>query len=58
MWLVLSHTHGTGAGEAQEIEFYLDVLGGKRINSFTSAGAATYLYDLAGANSLPAAVSQ
>jgi hypothetical protein len=58
VWIVLSHTHGTGAGEAQEIEFYLDVLGGEKINSFTSAGAATYLYDLRGARPLPAAVSQ
>ena len=58
VWIVLSHTHGTGAGEAQEIEFYLDALGGKRINSFTSAGAATYLYDLPASRPLPAAVSQ
>ena len=45
-WVVFSHTHGTGANEAREIELYLEVLGGKPIASFTSAGAATYLYDL------------
>jgi hypothetical protein len=54
-WFVFSHTHGTGANEAREIEFYLDVLGAKRLKSFTSAGAATYLYDLHGTTALPAA---
>lgn len=56
-WVVFSHTHGTGANEAREIDFYLDVLGAKRLNSFTSAGAATYLYDLRGTAALPAAAS-
>jgi hypothetical protein len=56
-WVVVSHIHGTGANEAREIEFYLDAVGAKRLTSFTSAGAATYLYDLRGAAALPAAAT-
>jgi len=56
-WVVFSHTHGTGANEAREIEFYFDALGARRLTSFTSAGAATYLYDLRGTAALPAAAS-
>ncbi len=58
VWVVVSHTHGTGANEVREIEFYLDAVGAKRLNSFTSSGAATYLYDLRGTVALPTAGTQ
>lgn len=58
VWLVLSHIHGVGRAEAEELEFCLDASGGKQIRSFTSAGAATYLYDLPASAPLAATASQ
>jgi hypothetical protein len=54
VWVVLSHIHGTGAGESKYIEFYLDSLG-PRSDSLTRAGAEAYLYDLRNAASPAAA---
>jgi hypothetical protein len=53
VWVVFSHIHGAGAGESKKIEFYLETMGRKRLASFSSAGAATYLYDLTDAQVLP-----
>ena len=44
-WVILSHTHGVGAGESRHIFFYLDTLG-PRLECFTRAGAEACLYDL------------
>ena len=55
VWIVFSHIHGVGAGESKKIEVCLEIMGGKRLASSVSAGAATYLYDLSGAKPLRAA---
>ena len=57
-WIVFSHTRGAGAGESKKIEFYLENIGGKKIDSSSSAGAATDLYDLSGAKLLTSAESE
>ena len=57
-WLVFSHIRGAGAGESKKIEFYLESIGGKRLDSSSSAGATTYLYDLTGAKPVPATSTQ
>jgi hypothetical protein len=57
VWVVLSHTHGVGAQESKNVEFYLGELG-SRIDALSVAGAEAYLYDLRNAAVLPAAQSQ
>ena len=53
-WIVFSHTHGAGAGESKKIEFYLENMGGKKLDSSRSPGAATELYDLTETKPIPA----
>jgi hypothetical protein len=54
VWVILSHIHGAGAEESDHVLFYLDMIG-RRVDSFASAGAKTYLYDLTVATAVPVA---
>ena len=44
-WVIVSHISGAGGIQSKYIEFYLGMIG-RRIDQFTAAGAAVYLYDL------------
>ena len=46
-WLVFSHVNGTEADAPKDACFYLDAIG-QRVETFSSAGAVAYLYDLTG----------